>query len=66
MPYNAEQKHLPLMSTTTNVHEPLPQEMQQHTYGIMRRVEESHWWFVGRRKIIRSFLERVGPQAETW
>jgi SAM-dependent methyltransferase len=22
-------------------------------------VEESHWWFVGRRKIIRSFLERV-------
>ena len=33
--------------------------MQQHTYAIMRRVEESHWWFVGRRKIIRSFLERI-------
>lgn len=48
------------MSITTNVIEkPLPQEMQQHTYSIMYRVEESHWWFVGRRKIIRSFLERV-------
>lgn len=48
------------MSTTTNIiNEPLPREMQQHTYAIMRRVEESHWWFVGRRRIIRSFLERT-------
>ena len=48
------------MSTTTNiVDKPLPREMQQHTYAIMRRVEESHWWFVGRRQIIRSFLERL-------
>jgi SAM-dependent methyltransferase len=27
----------------------------------MRRVEESHWWFVGRRRIIRSFLKRLFP-----
>ncbi|MGH9929786.1 MAG: class I SAM-dependent methyltransferase [Pyrinomonadaceae bacterium] len=48
------------MSTTTNiVEEPLPREMQQHTYAIMRRVEESHWWFVGRRQIIKSFLDRL-------
>src|SRR5882672_8860008 len=48
------------MSTTSNIiDKPLPCEMQQHTYAIMRRVEESHWWFVGRRRIIRSFLERV-------
>jgi SAM-dependent methyltransferase len=48
------------MATTANtVTEPLPREMQQHTYAIMRRVEESHWWFVGRRRIIQSFLERV-------
>ena len=48
------------MSTTTNIiDKALPREMQQHTYAIMRRVEESHWWFVGRRRIIRSFLERV-------
>jgi len=45
------------MATTANpVNEPLPREMQQHTYAIMRRVEESHWWFFGRRQIIRSFL----------
>lgn len=45
------------MSTTTKIiNESLPREMQQHTYGIMRRVEESHWWFVGRRQIIKSFL----------
>ena len=25
--------------------------MQQHTYAIMDRVEDSHWWFVGRRKL---------------
>lgn len=48
------------MSTNTNIiGKPLPREMQQHTYSIMHRVEETHWWFVGRRKIIESFLERV-------
>ncbi|HEY6233043.1 MAG TPA: class I SAM-dependent methyltransferase [Pyrinomonadaceae bacterium] len=48
------------MSINSNtIDEPLPREMQQHTYAIMRRVEQSHWWFVGRRQIIRSFLERI-------
>lgn len=45
--------------SANNFNEPLPREMQQHTYAIMRRVEESHWWFVGRRRIIRSFIERL-------
>ena len=45
--------------TTNTINEPLPREMQQHTYAIMRRVEESHWWFAGRREIIRSFLVRL-------
>ncbi len=48
------------MASNANIIEnPLPREMQQHTYSIMHRVEETHWWFVGRRKIIESFLERV-------
>lgn len=48
------------MSTSTNIISPsLPQEMQQHAYSIMYRVEESHWWFVGRRKILSSFVERI-------
>jgi len=34
-------------------------EMQQHTYAIMDDVEGSHWWFVGRRKILESFLEPI-------
>src|SRR5436190_869633 len=47
------------MSITNIIDKPLPREMQQHTYAIMHQVEETHWWFVGRRKIIESFLERV-------
>ena len=37
----------------------LPQEMQQHTYAIMDEVEGSHWWFVGRRAILESFLSGI-------
>lgn len=48
-----------MVSNSKIINEPLPQEMQAHTYSIMNEVEQSHWWFVGRRKIIRSFLERV-------
>ena len=33
--------------------------MQQHTYAIMNRVEDSHWWFVGRRLILESFLRQI-------
>ncbi len=39
--------------------------MQQHTYAIMDEVEGSHWWFVGRRAILDSFLksivDKLGP-----
>jgi len=48
-----------MASSTNTIDAPLPREMQQHTYSIMHRVEETHWWFVGRRKIIESFLEPV-------
>jgi SAM-dependent methyltransferase len=37
----------------------LPQEMQRHTYSIMYEVEGTHWWFVGRRRIIASFVEKI-------
>jgi SAM-dependent methyltransferase len=66
MLYNAVGRQISPMSTTTNtIDKQLPREMQQHTYAIMRRVEESHWWFVGRRQIIRSFLERVARELKT-
>ena len=42
--------------------------MQQHTYAIMDRVEDSHWWFVGRRAILESFLRglvgKLGRSAD--
>lgn len=33
--------------------------MEQHTYAIMDDVEGSHWWFVGRRAILESFLKQI-------
>jgi SAM-dependent methyltransferase len=30
--------------------------MKEHTYPIMFRVEQSHWWYIGRRKILESFV----------
>lgn len=43
----------------------LPQEMQQHTYAIMDEVEGSHWWFVGRRAILESFLKGIVNRLES-
>jgi SAM-dependent methyltransferase len=33
--------------------------MKEHTYPIMFRVEQSHWWYTGRRKILTSFLRDI-------
>jgi SAM-dependent methyltransferase len=41
------------------MNETLPREMQQHTYAIMDRVEDRHWWFVGRRAILESFMRPI-------
>src|SRR6185369_11727486 len=38
---------------------PLPREMMEHTYPTLFRVEQSHWWFIGRRKILASFVEEI-------
>ena len=53
-----------MASSANIIDKPLPREMQQHTYSIMHRVEKTHWWFVGRRKIIGSFIERVCVELE--
>ena len=37
----------------------LNKEMERHTYGIMNDVEDKHWWFVGRRAILESFMEGI-------
>jgi len=38
---------------------PLPREMMEHTYPILFRVEQSHWWHIGRRKILAAFVEKI-------
>ncbi|MBK7705540.1 MAG: class I SAM-dependent methyltransferase [Acidobacteria bacterium] len=42
----------------------LPQEMEKHTYAIMDRVEDSHWWFVGRRAILEEFLRKLISKSQ--
>ena len=37
----------------------LPKEMQSHHYPILYEVEESHWWYLGRRRIIESLVEQI-------
>jgi SAM-dependent methyltransferase len=41
----------------------LPREMMQHTYPILYAVEESHWWHIGRRRIIASFVKEICDQV---
>src|SRR5687768_18066786 len=48
-----------MASNANIISKPLPREMQQHTYSIMYAVEEHHWWFVGRRRILKSFVARI-------
>lgn len=37
----------------------LPREMQQHTYAVFFEVEETHWWYRGRRRILSSFVGTI-------
>ena len=42
----------------------LPREMQQHTYAILYEVEETHWWYRGRRRILSYFIGQVCNQVK--
>lgn len=54
-----------MSSSSHTIRQPLPQEMQPHTYPIMYQVEGSHWWFVGRRRIIASFMRSIVDDLKT-
>ena len=43
----------------------LPKEMQSHHYPILFQVEESHWWYVGRRRIIQALVEKICATLNT-
>jgi SAM-dependent methyltransferase len=54
-----------MAATNSLINEQLPQEMELHTYSIMRQVEGTHWWFVGRRRIIERFLAEICRKLST-
>jgi SAM-dependent methyltransferase len=37
----------------------LPREMMEHTYPLLYELEETHWWYLGRRRIIASFVRDI-------
>jgi len=39
--------------------------MQSHHYPILYQVEETHWWYVGRRRIIESLVQRICSRIKT-
>lgn len=46
-------------SEAKNIPGSLPREMMEHTYPILFRVEQSHWWHIGRRRILAGFVEDI-------
>jgi len=49
---------------TNEITEALPREMMLHTYPNLFAVEESHWWHIGRRRIITSFVKAICDQVK--
>ena len=43
---------------------PLDRPVEQHYYAEYRAVEERHWWFLGRRTILLSLLDRHVPVGD--
>ena len=37
--------------------------MEPEEYAKMRRLEDSYWWFVGRRALVSSLLETYPPRG---
>ena len=48
-----------MSSDVKNIANPLPREMMEHTYPILFRVEQSHWWHIGRRRILADFVSQI-------
>jgi len=56
---NRERRSVQSSSEANKLSNALPKEMMEHTYPILYQVEQAHWWHVGRRKIIASFVEEI-------
>ena len=53
-----------MSSDVKSIANPLPREMMEHTYPILFRVEQSHWWHIGRRRILSGFVEEICRQVK--
>ncbi|PYT05581.1 MAG: class I SAM-dependent methyltransferase [Acidobacteria bacterium] len=51
--------HKEVMTDSRDFSDALPKEMQAHHYPILYQVEESHWWYVGRRRLLESFVADI-------
>src|SRR6266404_3776170 len=47
------------MATSKDVSDARPKEMRPHHYPILYEVEETHWWYVGRRRLLESFVADI-------
>jgi len=43
----------------------LPKEMQEHHYSLVYEEEEKHWWYVGRRRILDTFVNSLSARFST-
>ena len=48
-----------MTETAQTINEAQPQGMQQHAYQVMYEIEDAHWWYRGRRRIIAGLLEEI-------
>lgn len=48
-----------MLADTNDFQEARPKEMQAHHYPIIYEIEETHWWYVGRRRLLESFVADI-------
>jgi len=59
-------RYPPILKVRNNpIGDNLPKEMQAHHYPLVYQVEETHWWYVGRRRIIQSLVEKICTTLNT-
>lgn len=51
-------------ANTNELSRALPKEMQDHHYPILFEVEETHWWYLGRRDLLASFVSDVREDSK--
>jgi len=42
----------------------LPKEMQDHHYPLLFEIEEKHWWYLGRRRVLESIVADIRARMD--